>query len=35
MEYLVVLFVLASMGAAFAAAKIVKRGKKDLTELEL
>lgn len=35
MDYLVVLVALASMGAAFAAAKIVKRGKKDLTQLEL
>jgi hypothetical protein len=35
MDYLVVLFSLASMGAAFAAAKMVKRGKKHLTRLEL
>jgi hypothetical protein len=35
MEYLVVLFSLASMGAAFAAAKVFTKGKKDITRLEL
>ena len=35
MDYLLVIFTLASMGAAFAGAKFAKRGKKHLTRLEL